>query len=325
MARGPSHRVATVAALSTIMAHGALARAQTPDTVVEVRGCDAGDALVSAIRVEAAAASSPIAKVTVVCLPESRVLVVAFPPSGGKPAAREIEVGDVSPDARTRSVAIATGELFQGLGAIGVAPAPPPPLPPAPAPIVVNVAPPPQQPIAPPPAPLPPRRGWTVGAALHVRSFPIEGTALVGPAAEVDLRLGSAPVRMRLATDLAFASDHTPAGDVAITTWTGSVAFTMHAASGTLAFDAGPYGEGGGAFVGGSARTGDVTEGRGSKPTALVGAVAIASATFDAVVPYLALDAGAALAGVQATVDDTVALAVTGPFVGARLGLAIAP
>ena len=148
MPRALCHRAAAAAALATIVAHGPLAWAQAPDTVVEVRGCEAGDALVAAIRVEAAASSSPVTKVTVVCLPDSRVLVVAFPPPGGKPAAREVDVGDVSPDARTRSVAIATGELFQGLGATAAAPAPPQPLPPSPAPtpaptpIVVNVAPP---------------------------------------------------------------------------------------------------------------------------------------------------------------------------------------
>jgi hypothetical protein len=330
--RKPVSRAALVAALVafaifTASAYPALA--QPTDATVEVRGCDAGDALVAAIRVELAAASTAIVKVTAVCLPDSRVLVVAFPPSNGKPAAREVAVADVPPDGRTRSIAIATGELFQSLDPR--APTPPPPATPpagplARAPIVVHVAAPPAV-VAPREPPRPPApHGWTIAGAMHARAFPTSDTMVVGPAAELDLPLGDSPVRLRLASDLAFADDTGAVGDASIAAWTGSVAFTLHASSGPLTFGAGPFGEGGGAFVSGSSRSpGTATEGSGSKPVALVGGQAILGVRFDPVVPYVALDAGGALAGVRATVDGDAVLAITGPFVGVRLGVAFAP
>jgi len=321
------------------------AHAQGIETPVEVRGCDASDAMVSAIRVELAAAGASMARVTVVCLEGSRVLVVAFPVATDRPGVREVDTADVTPEARTRAVAIATGEMLRAMaGRDAPSPSPAPPVPAEPvtpaivaplAPIVVQVTAPSLAPARAPsgqPSADGEAAAWSVGAALRVRAFAEASTFVVGPALQLEAGLGDLPLRLRVGTDLGRASDTAPEGETSLVAWTGSAALLGRAQAGPIHFDAGPFLELGGAFAEGTsasdATASDTTvaTASGSGPIAMIGGEAFVGAKMaDHLEPFVALDAGAVLAGLQADIDDRASLSIAGPFVGVRLGLAILP
>jgi hypothetical protein len=307
-----------------------IARAQPVDVPVEVHGCDAVDAMVSAVRVELASTTQPLAKVTVLCLRDARVLVVAFP-VGTDAVAREVDVRDTAPEAHARSVAIAAGEMLRGSTSSTGAPmvpaspanAPTPASAPTPAPIVVQIA---------SPAPVEEARAieapfpWTVGASLNHRFFTSSAsTSLSGPALELEVPLGRLPLRLLVGTELAHGVASDASGEASLWAWTGSVGLAAHVDQGPLLFGFGPFLEAGGAFVDGAAAP-PGADASGSAPLALLGARVTLGAHLDGVwVPHVGLDAGGVVAGVDADVDDRALLSLAGSFVGVRLGIAVAP
>ena len=317
----------------------AAAPARAAPVELDVSGCDDADALQAAARVELAGAEPAVGRVAVICLDATRVLIVAFPRDGRRPGAREVAFDDVVIASRARAVAIALAELVREPPEAGAPPLPlppaalPPPVPPpAPgwgddalqrAPVVVLWAP----PSVPPAIPRPVAARWTAGASLRQRASTSTGTIVIGPDVELDVPIGDDGLRLRGGAHLGLAGADRPVGSAGITTWTGSVSLLLRGGGEALLLDAGPVVEGGVATAHGTPASGVPVESTTTtSPLVLAGGQVVLGARLGRLlVPFVAVDGGAVIAGVAADVDGDRVLGIGGAFLGTRVGLAIGP
>lgn len=321
----------------------ATARAQpvaADPVALEVSGCPDPEAVRAAARVELAGADAAVARVAVVCLGASRVLVVAFPRGADRPAAREIVVDDVDAGSRARAVAIALAELMRGANdalapagpvappaaavssAAPVAPGPSPPSPPT---VVFLPWPAPPSPASEPPPAVVDR--WTAGASLRSRAYSAVGTVAIGPTVEVDAPLARSSLRLRGAAQLGISGAERAVGTASITSWTGAVSVVARAASEPVALDVGPVLEIGAATSEGTPAAGPSIESTTTTAPVVMagGQVVLATRLATIVVPFVGVDAGAVVTGITADVDGDRVLSLAGAFLGVRVGLSLGP
>jgi hypothetical protein len=324
-------RAAVLLLLAGGLAFSPPARAgQAPPIAVVVPDCPAPplsiDAFLETLRAElagdgracctrltappAAEPQDPIGLAVDPCGPEPDVVRVrARDRRTGAALERQVALGDVSPEARPRALALAVAELVRA----AAAPPAPPPSPPPPAARAAAI-------------PAPPRDGWSPLFGIAARTLPTGDLTLLGFHAGLELARGRAQAVVEAHVES--ANPPVPLGSVDTTFAGGSLELGARFRPGKIVLDAGAVGTLGVARMNGVSRAPGAVTASGSGLAASGGARAAIdfwSIPKARARVRLVLEAGAVVRGFEATVNGRHAAGLTGPYLMAGLGVAMGP
>jgi hypothetical protein len=311
-------RLAVLLTLVTAGVAEPAASAQTAKRSVAAPACAAGSpAFVRSLQVELAAigpdccvlaAAGEIALALDPCDPEAaQIEIVVTDPARGRTERRALPLGDVTPAARPRTLALAVAELVRTVTAAPVAPVASPPPPP---------------PVSPSPASL----RATLGAEVELRAYPRRDTELWGGrligAAATERWFGA------VALTAAAGRETFPLGDVATRFVGVGLSAGPRLARGRVALALGATGELGWGWAAGETPAPGIATGDGAALVASLGARAtLAVAVAPNVLPHFelraAVEGGGVVHGLRAEVAGSPPAGLGGPYVIVGLGFGV--
>lgn len=277
-------------------------------------------------------ASSRLVVSEAACAPAATAVDIVFERARGTERdrrARHVELADVAIEARPRTLALIATELVGNTLATWPDAAPRAPDP-APAPgTTIVVAPAGARAWEPPRtgADAPVMRSFVAGLALAHRAFPVDDTSLTGLELRASIRL-TGPLRLRTAIVGLYDRSRSELGLIHFLAGSGAIGVSAGMRGDLFGFDVGPRLDVGAAVAEGHAEGADVVATQDGPVAATVTLGLDAEVQLYVTKGLLAtvgLEAGGAIAGLQATVGDRVLASTTGPFFGLRVGVAIAP
>ncbi len=302
------------------------ARAATPDAArihVAAPGCAAAS-LVRSLQIELAAlgpdcctvdespAASPPGAIGLTLDPcdpgADQIAIAVSDPARGGALRRELPLGDVSPPARPRALALAVAELIRTLLAARDQPASTSPPPPA------------ATPGPPPPSDDRPRLGADAAADLELSAYPQRDTQMWGGRLTGAIRAAHWFAALHLSGAAGSASF--PLGTVAVRTVGGGLSAGPRFALGRLTLALGAGGAIGWGWVSGTSSQPGIETGSGGALVATLGARAALTVP---VAPHLGLRAlvegGTVVRGLDAHVEGSAPAGLGGPYVIVGIGV----